>query len=291
MRRSLSCVVVGLALACGAGLAQVPSSERIAVTDPDRLERMGFSRDARNVFVWSKADVGPSPRAAASEPETWGTAAGYTTVPGFALQAERPEFSTIIRDMSRARCNENTSDNDEVDARAIAQLAVPDGALVTVLAYWAYDTDPDLDLSYDAYETCQSPGGGLPFVTLIGHAAPAISNGQYDGLILFSHLTADTTNCAYSVRVLFAPAGHECVQGGLEVEKFRVAWVRQVSPPPATPTFTDVPTGDARFQFVEALVKSGITAGCGNGNFCPDQPLTRGQMAVFLSKALGLQWP
>jgi hypothetical protein len=34
-----------------------------------------------------------------------------------------------------------------------------------------------------------------------------------------------------------------------------------------------------------------VTAGRGNGNFCPDQPLTRGQMAVFLSKALGLHWP
>jgi len=65
----------------------------------------------------------------------------------------------------------------------------------------------------------------------------------------------------------------------------------QVSPPPATATFGDVPTGHPFFQFVEALAASGITAGCGNGNFCPDQPLTRGQMAVFLSKALGLHWP
>ena len=64
-----------------------------------------------------------------------------------------------------------------------------------------------------------------------------------------------------------------------------------VSPPPATPTFGDVPTGHPYFQFVEALVKSGVTGGCGGGNYCPDQPLTRGQMAVFLAKALGLQWP
>ena len=28
-----------------------------------------------------------------------------------------------------------------------------------------------------------------------------------------------------------------------------------------------------------------------SGNYCPDAPLTRGQMAVFLSKALGLHWP
>lgn len=56
-------------------------------------------------------------------------------------------------------------------------------------------------------------------------------------------------------------------------------------------SFGDVPTGHPFFQFVEALADSGITAGCGSGNYCPDLPLTRGQMAVFLSKALGLHWP
>lgn len=49
--------------------------------------------------------------------------------------------------------------------------------------------------------------------------------------------------------------------------------------------------GHPFFQFVEALSASGITAGCGNGNFRPSAPLTRGQVAVFLSKALGLSWP
>jgi hypothetical protein len=38
-------------------------------------------------------------------------------------------------------------------------------------------------------------------------------------------------------------------------------------------------------------VKSGTTAGCGGGDFCPDAPITRGQMVAFLAKALGLQWP
>jgi len=64
----------------------------------------------------------------------------------------------------------------------------------------------------------------------------------------------------------------------------------QVSPAPSQPTFLDVPVADPGFQFIEALVASGITAGCGGGNYCPDAPLTRRQMAVFLSKALGLSW-
>jgi hypothetical protein len=64
----------------------------------------------------------------------------------------------------------------------------------------------------------------------------------------------------------------------------------QVSPPPATATFADVPSSDPAFADVEALAASGITGGCGGGNFCPTNPVTRRQMAVFLAKALGLSY-
>jgi hypothetical protein len=70
-----------------------------------------------------------------------------------------------------------------------------------------------------------------------------------------------------------------------------VHWHRTVSPAPASATFGDVPTSHPFFQFIEALAAAGITGGCGNGNFCPDQPITRKQEAAFISKALGLQWP
>ena len=60
---------------------------------------------------------------------------------------------------------------------------------------------------------------------------------------------------------------------------------------PTHRSFGDVPVFHPFYQFIEALARSGITGGCGGGNYCPDAPLTRGQMAVFLSKALGLHWP
>lgn len=69
-----------------------------------------------------------------------------------------------------------------------------------------------------------------------------------------------------------------------------VSYRLQVSPKPATATFGDVSTGYWAFQHIEALAASGITAGCGGGDFCPESPLTRAQMAVFLAKALGLHW-
>ena len=77
----------------------------------------------------------------------------------------------------------------------------------------------------------------------------------------------------------------------LRLRGARILYRRQVSPAPAIATFSDVPTSHPFFQFVEALAASGITAGCGTGIYCPDSPLTRGQMAVFLAKALGLHWP
>lgn len=84
--------------------------------------------------------------------------------------------------------------------------------------------------------------------------------------------------------------GLTATDAGTNFRSVRLIHRRQVSPGPAVATFTDVPTGHGFFKFVEALYAAGITAGCGGGNFCPDGPLTRGQMAVFLATALGLHW-
>ena len=87
-----------------------------------------------------------------------------------------------------------------------------------------------------------------------------------------------------------AVVANSTVDGSTTFGAIRIHYQLQVSPSPGAATFNDVPTSDPAFQFIEALVASGITAGCGSGNYCPDAPLTRRQMAVFLSKALGLHW-
>ena len=60
------------------------------------------------------------------------------------------------------------------------------------------------------------------------------------------------------------------------------------SPPPATGIFNDVPLGHWAFHWIEQLAAEGITAGCGNNNYCPNAEVTRDQMAVFLARAFGL---
>jgi hypothetical protein len=49
--------------------------------------------------------------------------------------------------------------------------------------------------------------------------------------------------------------------------------------------FNDVPASSPFCPFIEELARRGITGGCGGGNYCPGDPVTRQQMAVFLLKA------
>ena len=56
-------------------------------------------------------------------------------------------------------------------------------------------------------------------------------------------------------------------------------------PPPCTGQFGDVPCPSTFAAWIEAFANEGITGGCGGGNFCPQNPVRRDQMAVFLLKA------
>ena len=55
-------------------------------------------------------------------------------------------------------------------------------------------------------------------------------------------------------------------------------------PPASQDYFTDDDTSIFEADINE-LAQSGITAGCGGTKFCPDNPVTRGQMAAFLVRA------
>ncbi|HYX19802.1 MAG TPA: S-layer homology domain-containing protein [Thermoanaerobaculia bacterium] len=60
-------------------------------------------------------------------------------------------------------------------------------------------------------------------------------------------------------------------------------------PPACLGIFGDVPCPSQFANWIEQLSHEGITGGCGGGNYCPQNPNTRGQMAVFLVKTFGLQ--
>jgi hypothetical protein len=52
--------------------------------------------------------------------------------------------------------------------------------------------------------------------------------------------------------------------------------------------FKDVGSSHPHAGAIGALAARGITTGCAPGRFCPNQPVTRGQMATLLQRTLGL---
>ena len=165
---------------------------------------------------------------------------------------------------------------------------LPDGAVLTSVTFHLCDSSA-IDQHWIALVlSCASVDTicailGSPIVSISNDVTPCVEYTQ--DLTAFNYVVNNETQRV----ALVATPGVNNVTNSLSGAVIR--YKLQVSPAPANPTFGDVPTSHPFFQFIEALAKSGITSGCGGGNFCPDNPVTRGQMAVFLAKALGLQFP
>ena len=166
-----------------------------------------------------------------------------------------------------------------------AELHLPNGALLESFDYDYIDTDPQANgyaelrvLNAGGQETDVAP---VPFF-------PNVSNGNNSlHVTLQFPLLVQNSTTRY---VLCVTVGEFSI-GSVRLKRVGVNYRLQVSPAPLTATFADVPVGSPFHQFVEALNAAGITGGCGGGNYCPNAPITRGQMAVFLAAALGLHWP
>jgi len=161
---------------------------------------------------------------------------------------------------------------------------LPNGAYLEWIGMAYNDSSALGDPEAKLFRSC---GVNPPVVSLL---ATVDSGGDSSGYGYAGHAMGHTINndCQYWVQVTGLVQDSALQYRRIKAVTF---WYRlQISPAPATATFNDVPVGAFGFQHVEALYASGITAGCGGGNFCPDAPLTRVQMAVFLAKALGLHW-
>jgi len=166
---------------------------------------------------------------------------------------------------------------------------LPDGALLTGIEAYFCNTEP----SHNTYPLGVQLYSSWYDGTNTTYLGAAVYSNSSNGCGEFE--IADLTPLNYQVNYFnnqLVLVGHiEKSDGSQAFAGVNLYYRLQVSPAPLTSDFNDVPTSSPQFQFIEALYASGVTAGCGSGNFCPDAPLTRGQMATFLSKALGLHWP
>lgn len=142
--------------------------------------------------------------------------------------------------------------------------------------------------------------GQIDAPQVVGTNAPLIIDGDYafapEGIFPATHWTKVDLNALAVVQAGVTNPPTQVVQpdiGGytysiqqITQQQFRAVRSGAVTPTPAvTPSPTPVPTPDPAAAWIENLFVEGITAGCGGGNYCPDAPVTRRQMAVYLLKA------
>jgi hypothetical protein len=174
-----------------------------------------------------------------------------------------------------------------------APVVLPTGVEVEYLDLYYYDGDAANDIKADLFAfSGGGPLSGVPGNSLVATAQSSGNPGYgyaASGLVAYAvnNNVGYDPNAAQLMVRLEPDLAHDIALGFKAVDLW---WMRLISPPPATATFSDVPTGHPFFQFVEALAAAGITVGYPDGRFGVDDPITRGQMAVFLAKALGLYW-
>jgi S-layer homology domain len=217
-----------------------------------------------------------SSSAATRRPPAWGTT-DFSVV-----TVTASDFGKMNdRDVTSTGAFRGCAESDGIGCFLQAGVPLPTGALIEYMEFAVCDHEADsgaealLNVWEGLDESIPPP---VVSITTQGDAGCLFWTSAYIGI------TVDNLSNTYAVRV-------NLPEGSVWFRAVRIFYRLQVNPAPNFASFDDVPVGSQYHQFVEALYASGITAGCGGGNFCPNSSLTRGQMAVFLSKALGLHWP
>jgi hypothetical protein len=88
--------------------------------------------------------------------------------------------------------------------------------------------------------------------------------------------------------------GSYCPSAPVSREQMAVFVLRtldaEIDPPACTtPMFTDVPASSPFCRWIEELVRRGVVSGCAPQRYCPQDPVTREQMGVFLTVTFGLK--
>jgi hypothetical protein len=173
---------------------------------------------------------------------------------------------------------------------------LPNGALLTQIVFYVRDQSPNADVWAEWCVNSFNSATGQNNFIVCSFQPEATSGVPGDTFLAMSpnvtiRYRFDIGGGTFVVNQYYLRVHTGAGDNSTAIRAARLLWKRQVSPAPQAATFNDVPTSDPAFPFVEALAASGITVGCGGGSYCPDAPLTRRQMAVFLAKALGLHWP
>ncbi len=210
----------------------------------------------------------------------WGTATEISYYVGAA------EFHSAVQNVWVVGDGEGSAYLTSISGYARAPVHLPQGALITGLDFYYKDTDPGFNISCALMEF--SSTGVLTKIgeTIYSSGSAGWGSASYDLSSPWWTVNNGSNNYQVFISTGSTPTPDQLRWGGL-----RIRYKLQVSPAPGVASFSDVPTSHWAFQWIEALKASGITQGVTPTTYEPESNVTRAQMAVFLAKALGLNWP
>lgn len=193
-----------------------------------------------------------------------GTASGFQGPPGltYSIPDATASYGTIGSGGGNADCRQATGDCYQFSLSGTRPAGHVDTFYTETLSYNAFERFAILHV-----------GGSFADVPETSLFYPFIENLFHNGV---------TGGCASG----YCP-GSNVTRAQMAVFLLKARWGAGFIPAPATGTaFPDVPASNPFARWIEELAREGVTGGCGGGLYCPDSPVTRQQMAVFLLKTL-----
>ena len=192
---------------------------------------------------------------------------------GVAVPVGHESWSARLNSFARTYCSQT--------CRFAYRLDIPSGAVITRIQGNIRDNNNNGEVWIELVNCAINSAKDCTYITHVTSGG----NEETGDAIISRDLSYPVANEVGSLALLVDLTGGNSTTA---FKNFKVIWKRQISPAPGVASFSDVPVGAAFFREIEALAASGVTSGCGAGVYCPQQYVTRGQMAAFLARALGL---
>jgi len=165
---------------------------------------------------------------------------------------------------------------------ALRRFAHPDGAAAET---WIQRTKPGLGDDYwyaFGGNPSKTPSGSTASYSPpkpMGISFSDIGSSSFGADIIWMAEAGITSGCG---------GGKFCPKETVTREQMASFLARALSLPASSMDFFTDDEASGHEADINRLAASGITGGCADGEFCPTRPVTREQMASFLSRALGL---
>jgi hypothetical protein len=178
---------------------------------------------------------------------------------------------TSLNNLTLVTCDDDIFSNTNSE---VLFAATPGNTYYIEVAVYAGET---------AFPPENNAGGELHFQVTSFQDVPSSywAWGYIEGL----YAARVTAGCS-TVPLNYCPTG-VVTRAQMSIFLLRGKYGGTYSPPPVggSTGFSDVATTYWAAAWIKQLAAEGITGGCAAGKYCPDAPVTREQMAIFLLKA------